>query len=98
MLGLPITAKDICVSLVLVAHSLLSRITFSQIARCSLLLIADFLCVEFEKAEWQKAFGDEPLLPKLSRQEIANIRQIIEFNREKLAVSTGSEVVSSIIN
>ena len=62
------------------------------------MLIADFLCVEFEKAEWQKAFGDEPLLPKLSRQEIANIRQIIEFNREKLAVSTGSEVVSSIIN
>ncbi|XP_067938599.1 zinc finger protein 318-like isoform X2 [Watersipora subatra] len=39
---------------------------------------------EFEKAELEKAFGKEPLLPRLSREEMSNIRQIIEFNREKL--------------
>lgn len=41
---------------------------------------------EFEQAEWQKAFGAEALLPQLTRQEILNMRTMIQYNCEKQAV------------
>ncbi|KAF6037840.1 ZNF318 [Bugula neritina] len=42
---------------------------------------------ELEQAEILKAFGSEPLLTRLTKQEIFNIQQMIEFNKNKLLKS-----------